>query len=84
MRKDPAIVYRGETFNAGNDYLGPETARDINFIEDCYGSAIYAWVLHLKTGRIGIYVDYPFPEGTETLLEQIDSLELHCYDLDEE
>ncbi|MAE12959.1 hypothetical protein CMO92_00200 [Candidatus Woesearchaeota archaeon] len=59
LRKDPTIAVRGETFGAGNDYVGREASFDQDHIDLEFHCLLGAWHHHLKTGELNIYVESP-------------------------
>ncbi|WP_338627278.1 hypothetical protein QJR52_02775 [Clostridium baratii] len=47
------LKFRFETFDAGNGYVGPDAAKDEEYIDDLYRALIESWKLN-RTG----YIDY--------------------------
>lgn len=52
------IAVRHETFCAGNDYVGLNASLDKRLIEESYLSSLEGWIIHLATGKLGVYQDY--------------------------
>lgn len=74
----PTIATRQETFCAGNDYVGPKAAQDNKHLTEVYLSALYGWLIHLKTGRPNIFIDFTPPNTTEeNLLQEIKKIVAH-------
>lgn len=48
--KEGFVVLNGDTFIAGNDYVGLEASKDDEFIENEYERLLSAWELHLESG----------------------------------
>lgn len=69
--RDPTIVFRYESFVAGNGYIGPKPANDENFIHSLYSTAIEEWRGHLESGRVGFYRDYFSRGNIEELKAEI-------------
>jgi len=63
-----SIAVRNETFEAGNDYVGPAAGKDSSHIENLYLSSLKHWVDHLATGHINIYNDINPPMDSESEL----------------
>jgi len=73
---DPTIIYRYETFIAGNDYVGEEAAKDEHLINSIFTSALKHWLAHLSSGRTNSYMDESFGGNSISLLEDIKKLKL--------
>lgn len=42
-QSEPSMAMRHETFNQGNDYVGPQAANDINYVSGLLDSLIGEW-----------------------------------------
>jgi len=71
------IAVRMETFCAGNDYVGPEAARDKSEVHDNYLTLLDGWIRHLSTGETNIYQDLSPSESEETMLVDLKGLTEH-------
>lgn len=68
-KMDPNIVFRFETFSAGNDYVDEAGGSDSNWVLLIYAAALSSWLDHLKYGATNFYSDeYGDVDSTPALL----------------
>lgn len=60
QRHPEKYAVRHETFDAGNDYIGPDASNHKKHIDSIYENLLNGWAKHLHTGSTSVYVD-----GTE-------------------
>ncbi|MNT01434.1 hypothetical protein D3C72_1359000 [compost metagenome] len=73
---DPTIIFRNETFQAGNGYVGVESSNDKRFVDAMYLEAIIHWKKHLETGITGLYSDDMHGGYIENLINEIENLKV--------
>lgn len=73
---DPTIIFRNETFQAGNGYAGVESSNDKRFVDAMYLEAIIHWKKHLETGITGLYSDDMHGGYIENLINEIENLKV--------
>ncbi len=71
---DPSIVFRFETFSAGNEYVGENAGSDIHHVELLYVTALTFWLEHLKYGTSNYYSDeYEKLDSLPALLKEVEA-----------
>lgn len=71
---DPTLVFRYETFGAGNGYVGAESADDNGFIDDLYALFLLGWYNHLVSGATNMYFEKEATESEQEIINKINSL----------
>lgn len=69
--KDPSIIFRYETFDAGNEYVGREAAEHTEFVDELFAGALSYWLEHLQNGKVNYYSDARTLETIPELLQRI-------------
>ncbi len=78
MYCDPTIITRHETYDSENGYVGPEAAKDTNYVEGIYRDSLEHWLIHLECGRTNMYCDNPTHKTVEELINEIDAIEIEA------
>lgn len=72
---DPTLVFRYETFAAGNVYVGEESANDNRYIDDLYTTFLKGWYEHLNGGHTNMYFESESKETEVQLTAMINNLQ---------
>ena len=73
-KNDPTVIVRHETYSAGNGYVGVESSKDDNHINQEYAASLELWASHLKTGGTQMYCDSTATRELTDILEEIQQM----------
>ncbi|RYE58442.1 MAG: hypothetical protein EOP48_03530 [Sphingobacteriales bacterium] len=51
------VVVRHKVFNAGENFVGKDAAKDLDYIESLYCSFLEKWIAYRKNGDVNLYFD---------------------------
>ncbi len=58
VSSDPALAAHSDSL-MGDRFLGPEAAKDEDYLNALYGNFLGAWYQHLRSGRVSVYAGEP-------------------------
>lgn len=74
---NPSWAVRYETFDGGNDYVGPDAADDEDHVSQVYVAMLGGWVDHVLSGRLNVYVDGSCGQSEAELRETLIEWNIH-------
>lgn len=72
--RDPSVVVRHESFQAGGGYVGPKAGADSVYFKPWFTDSLDAWRHHLKTGQCNVYSDIHTDSKLEDIEKEIASI----------
>jgi len=75
MYQDPTVVVRHEISVPGNGYVGPEAAKDTEYVETQYRTSLYFWNKHLKSYKTNYFIDMDVSKSIKQIVAEMEIIE---------